>query len=241
MNIIEHLLPKVIFPIQIGPVNLSITNQVLVMWLAAALVVLFFYLAGRKPTLIPHKLQNAAEIYIEALWDNIEPIVHDKAWLPFFCALFSFIFFINLLGLFPGLTPPSSNINFTASLAIIIFLLAHSVGIKQHGLIKYLKSFAPSGIPWPVLIFIVPVEIVSQIARPFSLSVRLFANMFAGHAVMLTLLSLIFVFKSFYILPGPLIGNILVSAFEIFISLIQAFIFTFLSAYYIGSAIESDH
>lgn len=241
MNIIEHLSPHVVFPIHIGPVDLSITNQVLIMWAAAALVMLFFLLAGRKPTLIPHKLQNAAEIYIEALWDNIEPIVHDKAWLPFFCALFSFIFFINLLGIMPGLTPPTSNINFTASLAIIIFLLSHCAGIRRHGAIKYLKSFAPSGVPWPVLVFIVPVEFVSQIARPFSLSVRLFANMFAGHAVMLTLISLIFVFKSVYILPWPVIGNMLVSAFEIFISLIQAFIFTFLSAYYIGSAIESDH
>ena len=241
MDIIGHLSSKVWVPLKIGNLDISITNQIVVMWVAAVLVILFFYFSGRKTSVVPTPLQNFAEMYISALWQTIEPIVHDRIWLPFFCGLFSFILSCNLLGAIPGVTPPTANINFTATLAAMIFLIAQGVGIKKHGAVKYFSGMAPSGVPWPILIFLIPIEIMSQLARPFSLAVRLFANLFAGHAVILTIVGLIFVFKSYYVIPGSLIVDLAISMFEIFIAFIQAFIFTFLSAFYIGTSLEGEH
>jgi F-type H+-transporting ATPase subunit a len=241
MNVIEHISAKVIFPLKLFGFDISVTNEIIVLWLAVLLICLFFYFSSRAVKLVPGKLQSIAELYVTTLWEYIEAIIKEKSWLPFFCALFSLIFFCNLLGIVPGLLPPTVNINFTATLAIMIFLLTQIVGIKMHGVAKYSLSFVPSGVPWPVLIFIVPVEIISQLARPFSLAIRLFANLFAGHAVILTIVSMIFIYKSYWVIPGSLMGNLVISAFEIFVALIQAFIFTFLSAFYIGSALNPEH
>ncbi|MBI5701061.1 F0F1 ATP synthase subunit A [Candidatus Saganbacteria bacterium] len=241
MNTIEHLAAKDVFPLHAFGVDISITNQILVMWGAMFLIILFFFIASRKVKSIPHKVQNFAEIYLTVLWEPLEPSLGDKKWLPFFCAIFSLIFFCNLLGAIPGATPPTANINFTASLAFVVFLATHIVGVYKHGTQKYLLSLAPSGIPLPILIFLFPIEIVGQLVRPFSLAIRLFANLFAGHVVMLSIVGLIFVFKSYWIIPGSLFGNLIISLFEVFVAFIQAFIFTFLSAFYIGSALKTEH
>jgi len=143
-----------------------------------------------------------------------------------------------LLGLVPLLAGPTTNINVTAALAIIVFLTVQVTGVVKHGPLGYLKSMIPSGVPLPIAVFLFPVEIVSQFAKPFSLAVRLFANMFAGHAVMLLIISLIFLFKSYLILPLPIIGNTAIMMFEIFVAFIQAFVFTYLSALYIATAQE---
>ncbi len=241
MNVLEHISRRVIYPISLFGIDVSITNEILVLWIAVFLVCLLFALASRSPKIIPGRIQNFAEIYVTTLWEYLEPIVRDRTWLPFFCGLFSVILFCNLLGIVPGFLPPTVNINFTATLAVIVFITSQIVGIKTNGLARYLKSFAPPGVPGPVLVFIVPIEIISQLARPFSLAIRLFANLFAGHAVILTIVGMIFIYKSYWVASGSLFGNLAVSAFEIFVALIQAFIFTFLSAFYIGSALNLEH
>jgi len=241
MNVIEHISSTVIIPLNIFGIDISITNQVAILFLAVISIILFFYFAGKKASIVPNKLQNFAEIYLTTLWDSLESVIGDKRWLPFFCAIFSIILFVNLLGSFPLAVPPSANINFTATLAIIVFLTAHISGLKKNGVSKYFSSFVPSDLPLPLLLFIVPIELVSQIARPFSLAVRLFANVFAGHAVTLTIIGLIFVFRNIFEIPGSVFGHVIVSGFEIFIAFIQAFIFTFLSAFYVGSAIDPEH
>jgi F-type H+-transporting ATPase subunit a len=119
-----------------------------------------------------------------------------------------------------------------------VFVVVQTAGVAKKGLGGYLGSLVPPGLPVPIALFMIPIEIVSQLAKPFSLAVRLFANMFAGHAVMLMLLSLIFLFRSYLILPLPVIGNTVVLAFEIFVSFIQAFIFTYLTTLYIATAVE---
>jgi len=121
---------------------------------------------------------------------------------------------------------------------LTVFIVVQAAGVYHHGLPGYLRSFVPEGVPLPIAVFMIPIEIVSQLARPFSLAIRLFANMFAGHAVMLVLISLIFLFKSYVILPLPVLGNTLILAFEIFVAFIQAFIFTYLSGLYIATALE---
>ena len=135
----------------------------------------------------------------------------------------------------------TGNINTTAALAIIVFLVVQIAGMVKQGVAGYLKSIVPGGLPLPITLFMIPIEIVGQLAKPFSLALRLFANMFAGHAVMLMIFALIFVFKSYFILPLPVIGNVAVMGFEIFVSFIQAYIFTYLSALYIATATEGGH
>jgi F-type H+-transporting ATPase subunit a len=135
----------------------------------------------------------------------------------------------------------TTNINVTAALAIIVFVTVQAAGIYHLGITGYLKKYIPEGVPFFIVIFMIPVEIVSQLARPFSLAVRLFANMFAGHAVMLLLISMIFIFRSYILLPIPVLGNTAFLAFELFIAAIQAFVFTYLSAFYIATALEEEH
>ena len=240
MNILEHLAQQTIYPLRIGGIDLTVTNGVITLWTAAILVFAFYFYLSRHLRLVPGRLQNLTETVVLFIRDEVaSQIGHGReAWLPFLLALFSFILANNLLGLVPGFSSATGNINTTAALAIIVFLTVQVTGVIQHGLFGYLRSLIPPGVPWPIALFMVPIEIISQLAKPFSLAIRLFANMFAGHAVMLVLLSLIFLFKSYVILPLPVIGNTLVLAFEIFIALIQAFIFTYLAALYIATAQE---
>jgi F-type H+-transporting ATPase subunit a len=243
MNILEHLYQKKIIPLELWGIDVSITNGILTMWLSILLVLLFFYLGSRRPKLVPRGLQNLAELFITFIRDEIGSQIKGNSdkWLPFLVAIFSFILANNLLGLIPVLGGSTTNINTTAALALIVFIVVQSAGLYQLGLVGYLKKYIPAGVPIFIAIFMIPVEIVSQLARPFSLAVRLFANMFAGHAIILLLISMIFIFKSYVLLPLPVLGNTAFLAFELFIAAIQAFVFTYLSAFYIATALEEEH
>jgi F-type H+-transporting ATPase subunit a len=243
MNILEHLYQHKIIPLQLWGIDVSITNGILTMWLALVLVFLFFYLGSRRPKLVPRGLQNLAEMFITFTRDEIASQIegNSEKWLPFLVTIFAFILFNNLLGLIPGMGGSTTNINVTAALAIIVFVTVQAAGIYHLGITGYLKKYIPEGVPFFIVIFMIPVEIVSQLARPFSLAVRLFANMFAGHAVMLLLISMIFIFRSYILLPIPVLGNTAFLAFELFIAAIQAFVFTYLSAFYIATALEEEH
>ncbi|MFA4905695.1 MAG: F0F1 ATP synthase subunit A [Candidatus Margulisiibacteriota bacterium] len=243
MNILEHLQPTTVVPLHLLGFDVSLTNSALTGLLAATIVVLFFYVVSRRAKPVPSLSQNAAEILVQFVRDEmLAPLGKEgESWLPFLVSLFSFILACNLLGLIPGLLPPTSNLNFTATLAIIVFLIVQTAGIVKHGVGGYLRAIVPPGLPWPVAAFLFPVEIIGQLARPFSLAVRLFANMFAGHAIILMLISLIFIFHNHFVIPLPVLGNVMILAFEIFVSLIQAFIFTYLSASYIVGALQTEH
>ncbi len=240
MNVLNHLTKKTLFPLQFYGINLTITNGVITLWLAVIAVFLFFYLAGRRLKTVPGKLQNLAEVLVIFLRDEVAgQIEQDRdKWLPFLIAIFSFILANNLLALIPGIASSTGNINTTAALAIIVFLVVQATGISRRGLAGYIRSLVPGEIPIFLLPLLFPIELISQLARPFSLAIRLFANMFAGHAVMLSIISLLFIFKNYFVLPLPVIGNAFVLGFEIFISLIQAFIFTYLTGLYIAIAQE---
>jgi F-type H+-transporting ATPase subunit a len=240
MNVLDHLRQEEIYPLKIGGLDLNITNGVITLWLAAILVFVIFFYLSRRLKLIPGRGQNIIEIIILFLRDEVaSQLRHGReTWLPFIIAIFFFILINNLLGLIPGMSSSTSNINVTAALALIVFAIVQIAGVVKHGLLGYLKALVPSGLPLPIAIFMFPIELVSQLAKPFSLAVRLFANMFAGHAVMLMLLSLIFLFRNYFILPLPVLGNTVVLAFEIFVCFIQAFIFTYLTTLYIATAIE---
>lgn len=226
-------------------IDLSINMVVITIWLAVILVALFIFLAGRRTTLVPNALQSIVEYAITFIRDNIVLEMMGKEglpWVTFLTTIFLFILFNNLLGLIPGLATPSSSIYFTATLALIVFFSVHITGIYKHGPIKYVRTVVlPSGAPiWLAFLF-VPLELISALAKPFSLMVRLFANMFAGHAVLLVFLGLILLYKSYLIAPFPLVLSVVVGLLEVFFKFLQAYIFTILSAMYIGDAIHGGH
>ncbi len=244
IDLMEHMQPHLIYPLQIGSIDLSISNAVVMIWIASALVFFTLTFAGRIGRLVPKGLQNLMESIVSYLKQTfISEILGEEGmvWFPFVATLFFFILYCNLLGLIPKMFTATSNINVTASLAVVVFLCTQGVGIYKHGLFGYLKRFAPKGIHPAILVIMIPIEIISQFAKPFALAIRLFANMTAGHLVILVFLSMIIMFKSVIIAPFPLAMAVAMMAFEIFVSLIQAFIFSILATMYIAEAIHAEH
>lgn len=244
MNPLHHFELHPLIELHLFGIDLSITKAVLMIWIVTILLIFLLIFVARRGRLYPYGLQNFIESIIQFLRDKliIETIGEEgMPWFPFIATLFFFILASNLLGLIPGAFTTTSNINVTASLAICVFLAVQTQGIKKHGLFGYFKGFVPGGIPLWVLPLMVPIEIIGQLAKPFSLAIRLFANMFAGHVIILVFLTLILTFKSYIIAPMPLIGVVMMNGFEIFVSVIQAYIFAMLTASYISAAIHVNH
>lgn len=244
MNLLEHFELHPVVEIHLFGIDLSITNAVVMMWVVAALLFLFLTFIARKISLLPSRSQSIVEMIFQYIYQNlvIETLGKEGgAWFPFIATLFFFIFFCNIFGLIPGAFTATSNINVTATLAILVFLIVQSVGIYKHGVIGYLKGLVPGGIPIWIAIMMFPIELLSQFAKPFSLAVRLFANMLAGHVIILVFLSLILNSKSYIIGVVPMAGVVLMNGLEIFFGLIQAYVFALLTALYISAAVHIEH
>jgi F-type H+-transporting ATPase subunit a len=244
IHLMEHLQPHVLYPLKTAGIDLSISNAVVMIWIASALVLITLVLAGRMGRLVPKGLQNVMESMVSYLKQTFVTEIlgeENAAWFPFVATLFFFILYCNLLGLIPKMFTATSNINVTASLAIVVFICTQAVGIYKHGIFGYLKRFAPKGIHPAILVIMVPIEIISQFAKPFALAIRLFANMTAGHLVILVFIGMIIMFKNVIIAPFPLAMAVAMMAFEIFVSLIQAFIFSILATMYIAEASHAEH
>ena len=246
-------------PIHLGPIDLSITKAVVYLMLGALLTIAIGIFTMRsRLALLPGKRQTIGEALYEIAQTQIaEQGLPTKAlsrWFPYVASLLLFIFSVNLLGFIPlpatgetwhgiptwGIYAATSSLSVTLALALLTFCFTHYEGIKWNGARRYFKSWIPEA-PKGLLILIVPLEILGQFMRLISLSVRLFANMLAGHILILTFLGLIFIFQSLALIP-VIIPAILFYLFEVIIVVgIQAFIFAALSAIYIGSAIEPEH
>jgi F-type H+-transporting ATPase subunit a len=246
-------------PIHLGPLDLSITKAVAYLMLGTALTCLLGIILMRvRLGVVPGERQTVGEtIYEVAQVQIAEQGLPAKAigrWFPYVASLFLFILVVNLLGFIPlpltgetyhgvpvwGIYAATSSISVTLALALLTFVFTHVEGIRWNGPVRYFKSWIPEA-PKVLLFLIVPLEVLGQFMRLISLSVRLFANMLAGHILILTFLGLIFIFQSwallFVIFPATLFY-----VFEVVIVVgIQAFIFAALSAIYIGSAIEPAH
>ncbi len=245
--------------IHLGPLDLSITKAVVYLMLATVLTILLGIVLMRvRVGAEPGVRQTLGEqIYEVAQTQIAEQGLPSKAigrWFPYVASLFLFIFVVNLLGFIPlpltgetyhgipvwGIYAATSSISVTLALALLTFVFTHVEGIRWNGPIAYFKSWIPEA-PKLLLVLIVPLEVLGQFMRLISLSVRLFANMLAGHILILTFLGLIFIFESWFlllILPFATVFYV----FEVVIVVgIQAFIFAALSAIYIGSAIEPQH
>ena len=246
-------------PIHLGPLDLSITKAVAYLMLGTVVtIVLGIVLMRVRLGVDPGVRQTIGEqIYEVAQVQIAEQGLPAKAigrWFPYVASLFLFIFVVNLLGFIPlpltgetyhgipvwGIYAATSSISVTLALALLTFVFTHVEGIRWNGPVAYFKSWIPEA-PKALLGLIVPLEVLGQFMRLISLSVRLFANMLAGHILILTFLGLIFIFQS-WVLLFVVFPATLFYVFEVVIVVgIQAFIFAALSAIYIGSAIEPQH
>jgi F-type H+-transporting ATPase subunit a len=244
-------------PIHLGPLNLSITKAVVYLFLGAALTILLGISLMRAK--MPGRRQAVGEqIYEIAQTQVAEQGLPHKAigrWFPYVATLMLFIWVVNMLGFIPlpltgetwhhipvwGIYAATSSLSVTLALALLTFVFTHYEGIRWNGPVKYFKSWIPD-VPRAILPLIVPLEILGQFMRLISLSVRLFANMLAGHMLILTFIGLIFVLENVFLAVLVVPAATIFYLFEVVIVVsIQAFIFAALSAIYIGSAIEPEH
>jgi F-type H+-transporting ATPase subunit a len=251
--------------LELGPLDMSVNKAVVYLWLGAIVTILFgIWVMRFGLSLRPSRRQTTGEGLYELLQGQIaEGNLPSKAigrWFPYVASLFLFIWILNMIGFVPlpissekfevagvelptwGIYAATANLSVTLALALITFLSTHVEGVRYNGLIGYLKSWIPAGAPKGLLALIVPLEVISQFMRLISLSVRLFANMLAGHMLILVMLGLIFIFGNLALAIIAVPVATAVYLFEVVIVVtIQAFVFALLSAIYIGSAIEPEH
>jgi F-type H+-transporting ATPase subunit a len=226
-------------PLQVGGVDISFTNSALFAFIAIGFASLLFTLAPRN--LIPTRLQSVAESIYELVDNMTHEVLHDDArrYFPFVLTLFTFILFCNVLGLIPYTFTVTSHIAVTLFLALSVFIGVTIIGFIRNGF-GYLKLFVPSGVPWWLMWLVVPVEIISYFIRPISLSVRLFANMMAGH-MMLKVMAGFVVMLGVIGGWGPLAALVGVMALELLVAGLQAYVFALLTCMYLKDAMQVDH
>ncbi len=231
--------------------DLSVTSLVCFQWLAMIILFVVFFVAGRrakkKPVSAPKGIQNLLEsIFVFIRDDVVLPnIPNERAayrLLPYFVTLFVFILLMNLFGLIPGGHTATGALGTTAGLALTALLVINGTAIRQIGLMNWLKHLL-GGAPWYLFFIMVPIEIISIFTKPFALTVRLFANMTAGHVILLAFVGLIFYFKTPAMAVVSVPFSIFMYALELLVAFLQAFIFTILTAVFTGLAIgeHSEH
>ena len=236
-NPMEQFVVKPIIPLEVGGIDISFTNSALFMMLAVAASTLLFALCLRKRTLVPSVAQSVPETIYEfissLLRENVG--VEGLKYFPFIFTVFLFVAFGNLLGLFPYAFTFTSHLTAVGSLSLIALAFNVLIGIRKKK-IGWLRTFMPRGIPMALAPLIVPIEMISFLSKPFSLTVRLVANMTVGHIM----LKIIAGFVAALGLLGfiPVLFNCCIVCFEIFIALLQAFIYTVLSCIYLGDALH---
>ena len=227
--------------ISLGNVDISFTNASLFMIISALTIISVFFVGTRRKAIIPTKIQLLTELSYTLVSKMISDTAGSKAkpYFPFVFSLFMFVLFCNMLGMLPYSFTVTSHIIVTFALAAVIFVGVTIIGFVNHGA-GYLKLFIPSGVPLFLLPLIVIIEIISYLSRPVSLSVRLFANMLAGHTMLK-------VFGGFVISLGilggllPLSFTVALTGLEILIAFLQAYVFAILTCIYLNDALNLKH
>ena len=223
-------------PISIGGLDLSINKAVVFMWVVIAVAAVLMVMAGSSRKLIPGKLQSLAEMMVDFIRNMIMETMGKEGmrFFPLVATLFVFILFSNYIGLIPGAYTVTSQIIVTAAFSFLVYGISLVVGFSLHG-VKFLGILVPPGTPGWLVPLMIPIEIISQIARPISLAVRLFANMTAGHVMLAVLFGLTI---SGGLLVGwlPFVFTVAIYLLEFGIAFIQAYIFTILTCVYLGDA-----
>jgi F-type H+-transporting ATPase subunit a len=219
--------------------------------LAALFTMILFGIAARGQQLVPKGIQNFVEVYVEFIRDQIALQVMGSdglRWVPLLVAIFSFVFFCNIFEVIPGFfqMPATARMAIPMFLALLVWVLYNVMGVMKSGPLGYFRDMIPPGVPWWLLPILAPIIWISHIVvQPFSLAVRLFANMFAGHLLLVTFAVLsAALFTSdliAVILPLPVLVLVAVTGFELFVAVLQAYIFTILTAVYVDAAIHPHH
>ena len=227
--------------IKINGIDLSFTNASLFMLLSAVFILLFLLFGTKEKKIIPGKVQLISEMLYNFIGKMINDTAGKKAkpYFPFIFSLFIFVLFCNMIGMLPYSFTVTSHIIVTLAFAMFIFIGVTILGFIIHGF-KYLKIFVPSGVPMVLLPIIMIIEIISYLSRPISLSVRLFANMMAGHTMLK-------VFGGFVISLGlvagwlPLTFSVALTGLEILVAFLQAYVFAILTCIYLNDALNLHH
>jgi F-type H+-transporting ATPase subunit a len=249
---IAEFYPPPIFEFSVLGIDFQITRIILIFWIATAAMLVFLVLAARKASIVPSKLQYIGESGYSLVRDGMaRDVIGPKGlpFAPFLASLFFFILFNNLMSIVPfAQISPNSKFAIPLVLAVIVWVLYNYIGIREQGAARYFKDAAiPPGVPIGALILVTPIELLQVfIIRPFTLAVRLFANMFAGH-----MLLVVFSLGAVYLLGAggimPLFGAasflmaLVMTFFELLVIVLQAYVFVVLTATYLNGAVEPAH
>jgi len=254
---LKPIVPVILFEFKIGQYTVPVSNHMLMIAAASVILLILLPLATYPKRLAPKGLQNLVEAICVFLREEVaRPALHEHTdkFIGFIWTMFFFILTLNLLGMIPTeaiihvLTkkenhfggPATANIWITAGLAFTTFLVTHIAGIRQQGLIHYIKTFIPP-VPWYMAPFMYFLEIITAFVRPFALAVRLFANIVGGHTIIATLVGLIIIFKN-YAIASVSVGAIVGMSFlELLVAFLQAYIFTILSTLFISFSVSPEH
>jgi F-type H+-transporting ATPase subunit a len=234
---LEQFAIERLVPIHIGGIDVSYTNAALMMTIAVVAVTALMVLATRRAGLVPGRWQSVAEMLYEFVADMVDSNIGQggRQFFPFVFTLFAFILFANLLGMIPYSYTTTSQIIVTFALAAVVFILVTAIGIIRHGF-HFLSLFVPHGVPKFLLLLLVPIELLSYCIRPFTLSIRLFANMLAGHTMLA-------IFGGFAASLGilaffPTAINVLLVGLEFLVAVLQAYVFAILTCLYLSEAVH---
>lgn len=240
-NPIEQFKIKPIIPLEVGGVDVSFTNSAVMMVISVVLITAFLTLSVRSRALVPGRWQSMAEVFYEfvanMLRDNVGS--EGRKYFPFIFSLFMFVLFGNLLGMIPGAFTYTSHVIVTFGMAAVVFIGVTIIGFARHGT-HFLRMFFPHGAPIATAVILVPIELISYFSRPFSLAVRLFANMTVGHIILKVIGGFVVALGGFYVVPGivPFVFLGGITVLEFGIALLQAYVFTILSCIYLNDAIN---
>jgi len=243
----HHLLDHKLAPIvTLGNTTFYLTQHHLMMLIAGALLLSLLLIARRHAGGVstPRGMANLFEVFIVYIRDEIVRPNLGKVgdrYLPYFLTLFFFILFCNLLGLVPFGSTATGNIAVTSAMALTTFLMINICGVRELGFGHYLQTFIPHGLPFWLVPLMFVIEVLGLFTKSFALCIRLFANMIAGHIVILAFVCLIFIFKSVFVAPISIAAAVGLGLLEIFVAFLQAYVFTLLTAVFVGGAVNPQH
>ncbi len=247
MDPIHQFTVEPFVPVHLFGLDVSFTNASLFMILVVALVSVVMLIGTSQRAIVPGRLQSAAEMSYEFVASTVRMTAGNEGmkFFPLIFSIFMFVLACNLLGLLPFSFSVTSQIVITFALALGVILVVIGVGISRHGL-HFLKLFVPSGVTIWLLPFIVVIEVISFLIRPVTLSVRLFANMLAGHITLKVMAGFVAALlgagvATWIVAPLPFLANVVLLGFELFVAVLQAYIFAILSCVYLNDAIHPGH
>jgi F-type H+-transporting ATPase subunit a len=231
---------RLVFHVGSSTLDMTPSKHLIMLWLASIVLLVSFLVAVARKSVVPKGLYNFLEMLVQFVRSEIAIPNIGKAdadrFVPYLCTAFFFILFVNLFGLIPWSATATGNVGVTMALALFTFVITQYAAIKSQGIVGFLKHLT-GGVAvwlWPIMI---PVEILGLFTKPFALTIRLFANMLAGHIVILSLLGLIFALGSPFVAIGSVPMALAIFGLELFVAFVQAYIFTMLSSLFIGAGL----